>query len=75
MPRTQSEDERVFFWNQLREARAGALRNAEDFDGLLFAVERLGSLLTGGNERMGLVSRVKEDLERVIALGLLPTPT
>jgi hypothetical protein len=51
MPRTLSEDERVFFRNQLRDARAEALRNSEDFDGLLFAVERLGSLLTGGKEQ------------------------
>jgi hypothetical protein len=50
-PRILSEDERVFFRDQLREARAEALRNAEDFDGLLFAVERLGSLLNYGEGR------------------------
>ena len=51
MPHVLSEDERSFFRDQFREARAEAQRNAEDFDGLLFAVERLGSLLTKGNGR------------------------
>jgi CBS domain-containing protein len=51
MLRALSEDERIFFRNQFREARAEAQRNAEDFDGLLFAIERLGSLLKNGNGR------------------------
>jgi hypothetical protein len=51
MPRTLSEAERLFFRDQFREARAEALRNAEDFDGLLFAVERFGALLNRGAGR------------------------
>ncbi len=37
----------LFFWNQLREARAQALRDAEDFHDLLFTFERLGAYLRG----------------------------
>lgn len=35
-----------YFRDQLREARATALRNAEGFQDILFAIERLGSALT-----------------------------
>lgn len=38
----------LFFRNQLREARALALRDAEDFHDLLFTFERLGAFLRGG---------------------------
>lgn len=44
-----SEEQRVFFRDQFREARAEALQNAEDFDGLLFALERIGALLNNGD--------------------------
>ncbi len=40
-----SYEKRVYFRDQLREARATALRDAEDFRGILFALERLGSVL------------------------------
>ncbi|HSP80368.1 MAG TPA: hypothetical protein VLQ93_17685 [Myxococcaceae bacterium] len=41
----------LFFRNQLREARAQALRDAEDFHALLFTFERLGAYLRGGTGR------------------------
>ncbi len=49
MSQELSEEQRVFFRDQFREARAEALRNAEDFDGLLFALERIGALLNNGD--------------------------
>ncbi len=41
-----AHDAAIYFRNQLRGARALALRDAEAFDELLFSVERLGSALT-----------------------------
>lgn len=35
------------FWDSLREARAVALRDAEGFEGLVWAFEKLGSFLLG----------------------------
>ena len=45
VPMTTKVDEAsaLFFRNQLREARAQALRDAEDFHDLLFTFERLGA--------------------------------
>ena len=59
-------DQRIFFRDQLRDARAEALRNSEDFHSLLFAIERLGSFLSNGNGT-GLGNykeRVREFAER-----------
>lgn len=39
------EEEAVYFRNQLRQARATALRDAEQFQDLLFCIERLGAKL------------------------------
>lgn len=38
--------QRLFFRDMFREARAGALRDAEGFRGLVHAVERLGAFRT-----------------------------
>lgn len=43
----------LFFRGQLREARVRALKDAEHFDDLLFAFERLGSFVTGGPGNLG----------------------
>ena len=37
--------QKVHFRDELRDARAAALRDAEEFDCILFAIERLGSCL------------------------------
>lgn len=42
-----ASEARVYFRDELRLARLGALRDAEDFHGILFALERLGSFLRG----------------------------
>lgn len=47
----------LFFRGQLREARVRALKDAEHFDDLLFAFERLGSFVTGGAGNLGRYTR------------------
>lgn len=47
MPITLTDDERRYFRDKLREARSVALRDAEGFHELLFALEGLGSKLAG----------------------------
>jgi hypothetical protein len=46
------KDQRLYFRDVFRNARAAALRDAEGFPQILFAIERLGSYLKG--ERAGL---------------------
>lgn len=41
-----SHEQRAFFRTSLRNARAAALSDAEGFQGILFAIERLGFYLT-----------------------------
>jgi len=48
-----THDAAMYFRDQLREARALALRDAEAFDELLFTVERLGSALTNTTNTLG----------------------
>ena len=48
-----THDAAIYFRDQLREARALALRDAEAFDELLFTVERLGSALTSTTNTLG----------------------
>ncbi len=43
----------ITFAGQLREARESALRDCEAFDGILYAVERLGSFLYGKIKHLG----------------------
>jgi hypothetical protein len=64
---------RVHFRDELREARAVALRDAEEFESILFAIERLGSFLT---ERIGTLSDYQREiiaLAKHSALSQLPT--
>jgi hypothetical protein len=58
----------VTFCDQLREARENALRDAEAFDGLIHAVERLGSFLHGQIANLG---RYKPELERAVSCSAL----
>ncbi len=46
-------DAKRFFRDELREARADAFRNAEGFHTLVFAIERLGSALSGNVGSLG----------------------
>ena len=41
-------DPKVYFLNQLRQARAAVLRDAEAVDALIHVFERMGMFLTGG---------------------------
>lgn len=40
-------DAAIYFWDQFREARARALRDAEAYQEILFSIERFGAALTG----------------------------
>jgi predicted transcriptional regulator len=53
---------RIAFRDQLREARAQAINDAEAYDGLLFAFERLGCFLKGEIVPLG---KLKNDLLRL----------
>lgn len=44
---------RIAFARELRSARADALKNAEEFDQILFVFERLGSFLTEAHRNLG----------------------
>lgn len=44
---------RISFAREFQGARAGALKNAEAFDELLFALERFGSFLTNSRRHLG----------------------
>jgi hypothetical protein len=48
-----NQEESLHFRDEFREARAKALDDAEAFDGLLFALERLGRFLHGGSGNLG----------------------
>jgi CBS domain-containing protein len=58
----------ITFSDQLREAREGALRDSEAFDGLIHVVERLGSFLCGEIRHLG---RYKEQIEEKAGLSAL----
>jgi len=45
---TATMDPKVYFLNQLRQARAAVLRDAEAVDALIHVFERMGMFLTGG---------------------------
>ncbi len=70
-----SHDERIYFRNQLREARAIALRDAEAFHGVLFAIERLGSHLAGKIGDLGKYECCIEQLASNSALFLEDLPS
>lgn len=46
-------DQRLYFRDSFRDARADAIRDAEAFDGIVFCLERLGRFLTGGRGDLG----------------------
>jgi hypothetical protein len=55
----------ITFSDQLREAREDALRDAEAFDGIIHAVERLGSFLRGKITHLGdYKERIQESAGR-----------
>jgi len=64
---------RIYFRDELRDARAAALLDAEEFDSILFVIERLGSYLTG---QIGTLADYKNaiiSLAKGSALSQLPT--
>ena len=67
-----SIDMRAYFLNQLRDARTQALRDAEGFRDILFALEGLGLVLSGGeangNPGLGTYRPVLTELAREGAL-------
>ncbi|NVJ09930.1 hypothetical protein HUW63_32490 [Myxococcus sp. AM001] len=63
----------LFFRNQLREARAQALRDAEDFHDLLFTFERLGAYLRGSTGNG--MSAYKEAILQLVAPNVGGTGT
>lgn len=65
---------RVHFRNELRDARAVALRDAEGFDSILFAIERLGSFLLERIEALGEYQSVLIRLAQKSPLSHLPRP-
>jgi hypothetical protein len=67
-----TDPERIHFRNELREARAAALRDAEQFSEILFVVERLGSFLTGKMQALGDYTRAIGDLASKSPLFRLP---
>ena len=52
----------VFFRDQLRNARAAALRDAEDFQEAIFSLERLGRFRSGQGRGLGSYQPSLEDL-------------
>jgi hypothetical protein len=61
--------EAVFFADQFREARETALCDAEAFDGIIHAVERLGTHLSGAILDLGRYQPCIEELGRNSALA------
>ena len=59
----------IFFANQLRTARLAALADAEAFDEIIYAVERLGSYLTGKQQALGRYRAALELLARESSLA------
>ena len=59
----------ITFAEQLREAREIALRDSEAFDGILYAVERLGSFLCGKIKHLGAYQSKIEEMASVSPLA------
>jgi hypothetical protein len=66
--------QKVHFRDELRDARAAALLDAEEFESILFAIERLGSCLLQRIEALSDYRSVLSDLAERSALWRLPTP-
>lgn len=60
-----SQKQRQFFRDELRHARAAALLNAEGFDPIVVAMERLGGLLNPAGKGFGDYKRVLLEIARV----------
>jgi len=56
------------FADQLRSAREAALDDAEAFDGIIYAVERLGSFLTQRTLELG---RYKDEVSKIASTSAL----
>jgi hypothetical protein len=54
------------FADQLRTAREAALKDAEAFDGIIHAIERLGSFLMGSTLDLG---KYKDHLSKIVRSG------
>jgi hypothetical protein len=60
---------KIAFANQLRSAREAALKDAEAFDGIIHAVERLGQFLT--KRSAGSLSEYANDLKKIASRSAL----
>jgi CBS domain-containing protein len=64
----------LYFRDQLRDARAAALRDAEAFEQLVFVVERIGVYLTGKIENFSRYSGpIAEEARRSLLAEAIPT--
>ena len=58
-------DAAVYFLNQLRQARAAVLRDAEAFEEIIFVVERIGLFLTHRVDTLkGYQKRIEDEAKR-----------
>jgi CBS domain-containing protein len=62
----------VFFANQLRSARLAALADAESFDEIIHAIERLGSYLDGTLSSLGGYAPILKKIAKKSELSELP---
>lgn len=53
MPKKLTYNQRIYFRNLFRNARAKALNNSENFEDIIFALESLGKFLTGEEMALG----------------------
>jgi hypothetical protein len=70
-------NQRLYFRDQLREARAIALQDAEAFDAIIHVIERVGVFLKGVKSRPGNLDAYKPLIKREakrspLAEGILP---
>lgn len=59
MTKKLSYDQKIYFRNLFRDARAKALNNSENFEDIIFALENLGKVLTGKEMSLG---RYKDEI-------------
>lgn len=69
MSREINEENAVFFRNEFREARMKAYENLENYQELLFVIERLGSFLT--KKAKGSLKDYRSDLKILSAFSIL----
>lgn len=59
----------TFFINELRQARAVSLKDSENFEEILFTIEKLGFLLTkdeSKDKRNPGLGKYKDELEKLV---------